>query len=253
MRPHVDICVLVIENQLATNILTGTTNPLLIDVKEFQVNSPVEDPTGIFLMAHGAGFGMATPFMDAIARGITDAGVRVVRFHFPYMEDMLRSGIQKPPNGGRVLRQCFSDVIKHCVEQERVPCKNIIVGGKAMGARVASMIADENEVAGVICMGYPFHPPRKPNRVRFQHLKTIRTPTLICQGERDPKGKLEEVQQLKLSGSVQLRWIADGDNDFKPGNYSVRTLEENMRDAIQASNDFIRRILPTSESSRPGT
>ncbi|MGI9318821.1 MAG: alpha/beta family hydrolase, partial [bacterium] len=110
-------------------------------------------------------------------------------------------------------------------------------------ARVASMIADEHKVAGVICLGYPFHPPRKPKRNRFEHLKTIQTPTLICQGERDPKGTLEEVRQLELSNSVQLHWLADGDNDFKPRRNSDRTQEENLRDAIRASNNFIQRFL----------
>jgi len=226
------------------------TDPLVINVKEFQVNSPEQDPTGVFLLAHGAGFGMATPFMETIAEGVINAGVRVVRFHFPYMEEMLRSGIKKPPNGGKILRQCFSDVIKHTVEQEGVPCKNIIIGGKAMGARVASMIADEHKVAGVICLGYPFHPPMKPKHARFQNLKTIQTPTLICQGERDPKGRLEEIRQLMLSNSVQFHWLADGDNDFKPAKNSDRTHEENMHDAIQACNNFIMRILKTNKSLR---
>ena len=222
------------------------SNPRYIDIKEFHVNSPEKDPLGIFLLAHGAGKGIATPFMEVIAKGIINAGVRVVRFNFPYMEDMLRTGNQKPPNGGRILRQSFSEVITHCIERERVPCKNIIIGGKAMGARVASMIADDHKVAGVICLGYPFHPPRKPKRFRIQHLKTIRTPTLICQGERDPKGKLEEIQRLNLSNSVQFHWLADGDNDFKPRKNSGRTLEENMNDAIQASNNFITRVLQSS-------
>jgi predicted alpha/beta-hydrolase family hydrolase len=243
---RLDIGVIVKKNQVATNIFSAMKDPLLINIKEFHVNSPVDNPKGLFLLAHGAAYGMATPFMETIAKGVINAGVRVVRFHFPYMEEMLRSGIHKSPDGGRILRQSFSDVITHCVEHEGVPCKNIVVGGKAMGGRVASMIADEHKVAGVICLGYPFHPPRKPKRARFEHLQTIRTPTLICQGERDPKGSLEEVRQLRLSNSVQFHWLADGDNNFKPGKDSATTHQENMRDAIQASNDFIRRILQIS-------
>lgn len=234
------------ENRSAILKATELTEPVLIDIKEFRVNSPVQDPAGVFLLAHGAGYGMATPFMETIAKGLTGAGVRVVRFHFPYMEQGLRSGVQKAPNGGRILRQSFSDVIRHCVEHEKVPCKKIIIGGKAMGARVASMIADENQVAGVICFGFPFHPPRKPKLSRFEHLKTIQTPTLICQGERDPKGRLEEVQQLKLSKSVQLHWLAEGDNEFKTRTNSIQAHEENMRDAIQASNKFVMHVLQSS-------
>ncbi len=194
-------------------------------------------------MAHAAGIGMATPFMDTIARGISDAGIRVVRFHFPYMEEMLRTGHKRPPNGGKILRQCFSELIVHCIERERCPSKNILIGGKSMGATIASMVADDHKVAGVICLSYPFHPPKKPERLRIKHLKTIQTPTLICQGERDPFGKREEVRQRILSKSIKFHWIADGDHNFKPRKLSGRTLDENMEDAIRACNRFIKRLL----------
>ncbi len=219
------------------------SNTRKIAIKEFLVNSPEENPKGILLLAHGAAKGMATPFMETIAKGIIESGVRVVRFHFPYMEDMLRSGKQKPHDEREVLRQNFSDVITHCIEREQVPAKNIIIGGKAMGARMASMVADEHNVAGLICLGYPFHPPRKPKQFRIRHLKSIQTPTLVIQGERDPKGRLEEIKHLQLSSSVEFHWLDDGDNDFKPRKNSSRTQEENMNEAIQASNKFIARVL----------
>ena len=136
-------------------------NPRYITIKEFLVDSPEEEPKGIFLLAHGAGEGMANPFMETIARGVSNAGVRVVRFHFPYMEEMLRTGLKRPPSSGKILRQCFSELIVHSVERERCPSKNIIIGGKSMGARIASVVADDHKVAGVICLGYPFHPPKK--------------------------------------------------------------------------------------------
>ena len=138
-----------------------------IAIKEFSVNSPATDPKGIFLLAHGARKGMANPFLETIAKGVVDAGVRVIRFHFPFMEDMLRTGKKKPPNGGKILRQTFAELIEHCVEREKMSRNKIIIGGKSMGARVASMIADEQKVAGVICLAYPFHPPRKPERLRI--------------------------------------------------------------------------------------
>ena len=116
----------------------------------------------------------------------------------------------------------------HCINQERCPSKYIIIGGKIMGARIASMVADEHKVAGVICLSYPFHPLKKPNRFRIKHLKTIQTPTLICQGERDPFGKQEEVLQQFLSKSIHYHWLADGDHNFKPRKMSGRTLDENM-------------------------
>ena len=217
--------------------------PKHISIKEFLVNSPAQDAKALLLLAHGAGKGMATPFMETIAKGLTAAGIRVVRFHFPYMEEMLRSGKKRPPNGGKKLRKCFSELITHCVEHEKVPSENILIAGKAMGARVASMIADEHKVAGLICFGYPFHPPRKPEKHRFQPLQVIKTPTLVCQGERDPHGNRDELRGIKLSKSIQVHWIKDGDGNFKPGRYSKRSLEDNMQDALETSTAFIEKRL----------
>lgn len=217
--------------------------PRNIAVKEFLVNSPRKNLKGIFLLAHGAGKGAANPFLETIAQGVINSGVRVVRFNFPYMEGMLQTGKRKSPNSGRVLRKCFSDVISHCIEIEQVAAKYIIVGGKSMGARTASMIADKHQVGGVVCLSYPFHPPRKMEPLRITHLQTIQTPTLICQGERDPNGRREEVQQFSLSKSVQFHWLADGDNNFIPRKISGRSQQENMADAIEAINRFIDDLL----------
>ena len=217
--------------------------PSYIAVKEFLVNSPEKSPKGIFLLAHGAGRGAASPFLETVAQGVVNSGVRVVRFNFPYMEKMLQTGKRKSPNSGNVLRKSFSDVVLHCIEREQVPSKYIIVAGKSMGARAASMIADQHQVAGVVCLSYPFHPPRKPEPLRITHLQRIQTPTLICQGERNPNGRREEVQQYSLSKSVQFHWLADGDNNFKPRQNSDRSQEENMADAIKAINRFIDSLL----------
>ncbi len=89
-----------------------------------------------------------------------------------------------------------------------------------MGGRVASMIADElfeaDRIAGLLCVGYPFHPIGKPDRLRTEHLKKLRTPTLICQGTRDQFGSKDEVSEYNLSSAIQLRWFEDGDHDLKP-------------------------------------
>jgi predicted alpha/beta-hydrolase family hydrolase len=217
--------------------------PSHIAVKEFLVNSPKKDPKGIFLLAHGAGKGASNSFLETIAQSAVNSGVRVVRFNFPYMEGMLRTGKRKPPNSGEVLRKCFSDVISHCIEIEQVPAKYIIVGGKSMGARAASMIADKHQVGGVVCLSYPFHPPRKLQPLRITHLQTIQTPTLICQGEKDRNGTREEVEQFSLSKSIKFHWLADGDNNFIPRNTSGRTQQENMADAMEAINRFIDDLL----------
>ena len=96
----------------------------------------------------------------------------------------------------------------------------LIIGGKSMGGRVASMIADDlfaaGRIAGLLCLGYPFHPIDKPDKLRTEHLKDLKTPTLICQGTRDPFGTSEEVATYDLSPAIQLSWFEDGDHDLKP-------------------------------------
>lgn len=215
--------------------------PDRILIKEFRVDGPAE-ASHLFVFAHGAGVGMASPFMDAVAQHIAAAGIRVVRFHFPYMEDMVRTGQRRPPNGGRILREAFADVIRHCIDREHCPPERLVIGGKSMGGRVASMIADAHGVAGVVCLGYPFHPPRQPLKLRTDHLRTLRTPTLICQGERDHFGTRAEVAGYPLSPSIQLHWLPDGNHDFQPPRHSGSAPDANLISAADAAIAFIRAL-----------
>jgi hypothetical protein len=210
-------------------------------IKEFLVDGPVE-ASHLFVFAHGAGIGMASPFMDALARHIAAAGIRVVRFHFPYMEDMVRTGQRRPPDGGRVLREAYADVIRHCIERERCRPERLVIGGKSMGGRIATMIADGHGVGGAVCFGYPFHPPRQPRKLRTAHLAALRTPTLICQGERDPFGTRAEVQGYALSPAIRLHWLPDGDHDFAPRRSGAHSAEGNLAVAGAAAVDFIRAL-----------
>ncbi|MBW2212344.1 MAG: dienelactone hydrolase family protein, partial [Deltaproteobacteria bacterium] len=116
------------------------------------------------------------------------------------------------------------------------------IGGKSMGGRIASMIADEVGAAGVVCLGYPFHPPGKPERLRTAHLETLKTPTLIVQGTRDRLGADEEVATYSLSPSIDLTWMEDGDHSFKPRKKSGRTRDQNLKAAASVVVEFIRRL-----------
>lgn len=210
-------------------------------IKEFRVDGPTE-ASHLFVFAHGAGLGMAAPFMETLALHIAAAGIRVVRFHFPYMEDMVRTGRRRPPNGGRILRQAYADVIRHCIDREHCPPERLVIGGKSMGGRIASMIADAHRVSGVVCFGYPFHPPRQPLKLRTTHLQALRTPALICQGERDGFGTRAEVDGFALSPSIRLHWVTDGDHDFTPRKSSGVTAEHNLTGAADAAVAFIRAL-----------
>jgi predicted alpha/beta-hydrolase family hydrolase len=189
-------------------------------------------------LAHGAGQPMRSPFMDGISRGLAAGGIRVVRFEFPYMAEMQRSGKRRPPDREPVLLETWSAVIDRLLDPE-TPREGLLIGGKSMGGRVASLLADERPVAGLVCLGYPFHPPGRPEKTRVEHLRGLRTPTLICQGTRDPFGRPEEVKGYELSDAVHLAWIEDGEHSFKPRKASGRSLEDNLADAVQAVLGFV--------------
>jgi uncharacterized protein len=194
------------------------------------------------ILAHGAGGGMDSPFMETFANGLPTqgeslGGLRVGRFEFPYMQAR-RGGSNKPPDREPVLREAWRRVIAAVVD---TACsrKHLLIGGKSLGGRIASLIADEEEVAGLICLGYPFHPPGKPQQLRTAHLQTLRTPTLICQGTRDPFGKPAEVVDYNLSKAIRIHWIEEGDHSFKPRKASGRTERENWEAVMVAVVNFI--------------
>src|SRR5262249_43921363 len=102
-----------------------------------------------------------------------------------------------------------------------------------------SLIADDAGIAALVCLGYPFHPVDKPDHLRVKHLKTIKTPTLVLQGERDPFGSREEVAGYKLSKAIRIRWIEDGDHSFKPRKSSGRTEQQNLEAALGEIEKFL--------------
>lgn len=189
---------------------------------------------GALVLAHGAGAGMRSPFMEAFAEGLGARGIAVYRFEFPYMRERTASGSRRPPNPERVLRQCWTEVIA------RLTDRPLIIGGKSLGGRIASLIADEYAAAGLICLGYPFHPPGRPERTRTAHLADLRTPTLICQGTRDPFGSFAEIGGYRLSPAITVQWLEDGNHSLEPRRSSGRTIAGNRNDAMDRITEFTR-------------
>jgi uncharacterized protein len=194
-----------------------------------------EDASFTLVLAHGAGAPMDSPFMNGIASGVAAAGIRVVRFEFPYMNARRRTHKRSAPDREPVLRAAWQEVIEALGGASR-----LVIGGKSMGGRIASLIADESGVRGLVCLGYPFHPPGRPQRLRVEHLRELRTPTLIVQGSRDALGSRDDVVAYALSTHVRIAWIEDGDHSFKPPKRSGRTLEQNMAEAISLVAGFVR-------------
>lgn len=199
---------------------------------DFLYDGPDDAPVTVAL-AHGAGAGMEHPFMADFASGLADHGLRVARFEFPYMARRRDDGRRRPPDRMPVLTECYLDVVR------TLDADRLVIGGKSMGGRVASLIADEAGVKGLVCLGYPFHPPGKPDRLRTEHLAALATPTLIVQGERDPFGGSDEVETYDLSPAISVTWMPDGDHGFKPRKASGRTERENLDDAIAGVAAFV--------------
>jgi predicted alpha/beta-hydrolase family hydrolase len=167
----------------------------------------------VFLLAHGAGAPMDHSWMGTVAKAMGEQGIRVVRFEFPYMAARRTAG----KKGGAPDRQpVLLDTWRRVIEEHGGGGK-VCIGGKSMGGRMASMVADEMGVRGLICFGYPFHPPGKPEQLRTAHLEHLRTPALILQGTRDPFGTREDVAAYKLSPAIHVEWIEKGDHSLKGG------------------------------------
>ena len=167
------------------------------------------------LLAHGAGAPMDSASLTASAKALAVTGLRVARFEFAYMASRRTMATKRPPPRAETLKPEYMAAVDAL--DAKTP---LIIGGKSMGGRVASMVADElygaGRIAGLLCLGYPFHPIGKPNQLRTAHLATLKTPTLIVQGTRDPFGTREEVATYRLSTSIELLWLEDGDHDLKP-------------------------------------
>jgi hypothetical protein len=200
---------------------------------EFLIDGP-SDASHTLVLAHGAGAPMDSSFMNRMSVGLSERGIRVVRFEFPYMTKRRVEGKRGAPDREPVLKARWIEVVDRFGGGAR-----LLVGGKSMGGRIASMVADEIGARGLVCLGYPFHPPADPTRLRTKHLETLATPALIVQGTRDAFGGREEVAGYRLSPAIRVVWIEGGDHSWKPPARSGRTEADNLREAISAVGDFV--------------
>ena len=203
-----------------------------------------QDADLTIMLAHGAGAPMDSPSMSAAAAALANQGLGVARFEFAYMAGRRVEATRKPPPRAEKLIPEYLAAIDALDVKGR-----LVIGGKSMGGRVASMIADDlhgaGAIKGLLCLGYPFHPPGKPEQLRTGHLAAMATPALIVQGTRDAFGSRAEVERYSLSSQINLLWLEDGDHDLKPrkaiSGFSTADHLKTIADSVTA---WVGRIAP---------
>jgi predicted alpha/beta-hydrolase family hydrolase len=205
------------------------------------IDGPTSAPATV-LLAHGAGAPMDSPFLDTIATGLAAQGWRVVRFEFPYMARQREGASRGAPDRLPKLLDRFLEQV-----WLEAGCPPMVLAGKSLGGRVATVLLEEVAVSGApragLCFGYPFHPPGKPERLRTAHLQTLRLPTLIVQGERDPFGRREEVEGYGLAPSIRLAWIPEADHSLRPTRRSGLDEAAALALAVAHANAFLRELV----------
>lgn len=204
-------------------------------------DGPVSACTTIVL-AHGAGAPMDSAVLNATAEALAGEGLRVARFEFDYMAERRTGSGRKPPPRAEKLTSEYVAAV-----EALGATGSLIIGGKSMGGRVASMVADDlfasGRIRGLLCLGYPFHPPAKPEQVRTRHLADLRTPTLIVQGTRDAFGTRTDVSGYLLSSAIEVLWLEDGDHDLKPRkSISGLSAADHLRTMAEAVSAWADRI-----------
>ncbi len=210
---------------------------------EWLIDGAADGEGPVLLLAHGAGAGADTPFMRRMSAAIAGHGVTVARFEFAYMQRRRETGRRTPPPKAERLAGEWRRAVEVWLTRPEAAGRPLFIGGKSMGGRIASLIADAlfaaGTIRGLVCLGYPFHPPGRPDSLRIEHLRALSCPALICQGDRDPFGTRREVETLDLSPAIRFCWLPDGDHDFKPRVKSGETWDGNMKAAAQCVGAFV--------------
>lgn len=191
------------------------------------VSDGPKDGRPTYLLAHGAGGDMHGEFMTFFARALGASGARVCRFNFAYSE----AG-RKAPDRQPLLEETFRAVVESIT-----PTGPLVLGGKSMGGRIAShVVATGTKSDGLVFLGYPLHPPGKPERIRDAHLRDIQIPMLFVEGTRDPFCPLETLEKARarFAGPSEVAVIDDGDHSLKVRKSSGRSTPEAWQEAVAA-------------------
>ena len=194
------------------------------------------------ILGHGAGANQTSGFMRMFAKGLTARGLDVMTFNFVYMEQGRSVPDQKPK-----LEACFRAVINTSLKHKKLKNNRLVVGGKSMGGRIASQVVageEIDEVAGLVFLGYPLHPPGQSTKLRVEHLERVRKPMLFVQGTRDALGTPEEIHPYikDLKPAAKIFPIEGGDHSFKAPKKFGSPQEKIYEDAMNEIDRWSRSL-----------
>jgi predicted alpha/beta-hydrolase family hydrolase len=200
------------------------------------ITNVVDNPKAFVIFAHGAGADKSNEFMDNVTGLLNVQDINVLRFNFSYMDVRLAEGNRRPPDRMPKLLECFETVIKEL--DTDLP---VFLAGKSMGGRVAATLARDKtlNVLGVMCLGYPFHPQKKPEKIRLEPLQQTQKPILILQGTRDALGSEDEISGYEFSEQCHCVFFTDGDHNLKPRVKSGFTHNQHLQESV---NEMVRFI-----------
>ncbi len=198
-----------------------------------QFSSKSEIPI-IFL--HGAGAGPNSSFISTLTHAIQRQKLSIARYEFNYMAQAQKERKRRPPERIPKLISELTEII------DELPIPQVILGGKSMGGRIATMLLDHPKIIACFALGYPFHPKSKPDKLRTEHLAQTQKPCLIIQGTRDPLGSKEEVPKYKLDSNIKFHWIEDGDHDLKPRKASGFSHAQHINKSVEKIVEFYKEV-----------
>ncbi|MDG1750667.1 MAG: hypothetical protein P8I03_03255 [Thalassotalea sp.] len=216
------------------NAVIKTLDSSLPDISVIENNVP--NATALVIFAHGAGADKSSDYMQTMAELLNVHKINVLRFNFAYMDRRLADNKRYPPERMPKLLTCLNSVLSQI--DTSLP---VFLAGKSMGGRVAATLAESEleKVKGVMCIGYPFHPQKQPEKLRLEPLQKTLLPILIVQGDRDALGNESEIADYEISSLCQVSFLADGDHNLKPRVKSGFTHQQHLQSAINLMKNFI--------------
>src|SRR5437588_8959599 len=227
------------------------TEPITIDVNaQTRVSALLQLPpraSACFVFAHGAGAGMAHPFMAAAVAGLAERGIASLRYQFPYME---KGG--KRPDPPQIAHAAVRAAVAEARRQ--LPELPLIVGGKSFGGRMTSQAqaaAPLDGVEGLAFLGFPLHPPKRPSRERAEHLADVKIPMLFLQGTRDEFAELSELEPVcrALGNRATLKLFQDADHSFHVRVRTGRKDADVQAEMLETFADWVERIVANPKTS----